>query len=58
MSIHVEYSPSLSVNVLVKKMKGRTSRLLQQVFPELGKKYWGQHFWAVEYGAWSTGNYN
>jgi len=54
--MHIEYAPSLSISVLVKKLKGRTSRLLQQEFPELGKKYWGQHFWAVGYGVWSTGN--
>ena len=54
--IHVEYPPSLSVSDMVKKIKGRTSRLLQQEFPSLGKKYWGRHFWAVGYGAWSTGN--
>jgi len=53
--MHVEYPPSLSVSMLVKKLKGRTSRLLQKEFPELGKKYWGQHFWAVGYGVWSTG---
>jgi len=54
--IHVEYPPSLSISILAKKLKGRTSHLLQQEFPELGKKYWGQHFWAVGYGVWSTGN--
>lgn len=54
--IHVEYPPSLSVSDMVKRLKGRTSRLLQQEFPALGKKYWGRHFWAVGYGAWSTGN--
>lgn len=54
--IHVEYPPSLSISVLVKKLKGRTSRILQQEFPALGKKYWGRHFWAVGYGVWSTGN--
>ena len=54
--MHVEYPPSLSISVLVKKLKGRSSRLLQQEFPELGKKYWGQHFWAVGYGVWSIGN--
>lgn len=54
--IHVEYPPSLSVSDMVKRIKGRTSRLLQQEFPALGKKYWGRHFWAVGYGAWSTGN--
>ncbi len=53
--MHVEYSPSLSISVLVKKLKGRSSRLLQQEFPTLGKTYWGRHFWAVGYGAWSTG---
>ena len=54
--LHVEYPPSLSVSVLMKKLKGRTSRLLQQEFPSLNKTYWGRHFWAVGYGAWSTGN--
>lgn len=53
--IHVEYPPSLSVSVLVKKLKGRSSRLLQKEFPNLSKQYWGRHFWAVGYGAWSTG---
>jgi REP-associated tyrosine transposase len=23
---------------------------------ELHKRYWGRHFWAIWYGAWSTGN--
>ena len=54
--MHVEYPPSLSISILVKKLKGRSSRILQQEFPELGKKYWGRHFWAVGYGVWSTGN--
>jgi len=53
--MHVEYPPSLSISNLVRKLKGRTSRLLQKEFPALGKKYWGRHFWAVGYGAWSTG---
>ncbi len=54
--MHVEYPPSLSISILVKKLKGRSSRLLQQEYPELGKKYWGRHVWAVGYGVWSTGN--
>ncbi|MFZ4547099.1 MAG: IS200/IS605 family transposase [Bacteroidales bacterium] len=54
--MHIEYPPSISVSDLVKKLKGRTSRLLQQEFLSLGKQYWGRHFWAVGYGAWSTGN--
>ena len=51
----IEYPPSKSVSDLVKKMKGRTSRLLQKEYPELEKRYWGKHFWAIGYGAWSTG---
>lgn len=54
--IQVEYPPSLSISVLVKKMKGRSSHHLQQEYPELKKRYWGQHFWGVGYGVWSTGN--
>jgi putative transposase len=53
--MHVEYTPSLSISILVKKMKGRSSRLLEKEFPKLNKQYWGRHFWAVGYGAWSTG---
>ncbi|MGL1889876.1 MAG: IS200/IS605 family transposase [Reichenbachiella sp.] len=54
--MHVEYRPSLSISELVKKLKGRSSRKLQQEFPALNKKYWGRHFWAIGYGCWSTGN--
>ena len=53
--IHIEYRPSLSISVLMKKLKGRTSRVLQIEFPQLKEQYWGRHFWAVGYGAWSTG---
>ncbi len=52
----IEYPPSKSISELVKRLKGRTSRLLQQEYPELKKRYWGKHFWAIGYGAWSTGN--
>ena len=54
--IHIEYAPKQSISELVKKMKGRSSRLLQKEFPQLQKRYWGQHFWATGYGAWSSGN--
>ncbi len=54
--MHIEYSPSKSISDLVKRLKGRSSRKLQQEFPELQRRYWGKHFWAIGYGAWSTGN--
>ena len=52
----IEYPPSKSISDLVRRMKGRTSRLLQQEYPALKRRYWGKHFWAIGYGAWSTGN--
>ena len=52
----IEYPPSKSVSDIVKRLKGRTSRLLQQEYPELQKRYCGKHFWAIGYGAWSSGN--
>jgi putative transposase len=54
--MHVEYPPSQSVSELMRRIKGRTARLLQQEYPDLQRKYWGKHFWAIGYGAWSTGN--
>ncbi len=54
--MHIEYSPKLSVSEIMKSLKGRSSNFLQEEFPELKKRYWGNHFWAVGYGAWSTGN--
>jgi len=54
--MHIEYPPKQSISNIVKKLKGRTSRILQMEFKELSKQYWGKHFWAIGYGAWSTGN--
>ncbi len=42
--IHVEYPPKLSLSNLVKRLKGRGSRRLQDEFPKLKKKYWGDIF--------------
>ena len=54
--MHVEYPPRLSMSDFVKRVKGRSSRLLQSESPELKKRYLGKHFWAIGYGAWTTGN--
>jgi putative transposase len=54
--MHIEYPSKLSISKLVKDLKGRSSRRLQEEFPKLKKRYWGRHFWAIGYGAWSTGN--
>ncbi len=41
--------PSLAPSKIMQCLKGRSSRLLQDQFPELKKKYWGQHLWARDY---------
>ena len=41
--------PQLSPAKLVQKVKGRSSRRLQEEFPHLRKKFWGQHLWARGY---------
>jgi putative transposase len=32
-----------------------TSRTVQKEYAELSKRYWGKHFWAIGYGALSSG---
>ena len=54
--LHLSYPPSLSISEIVKRLKGRSSRLLLDEFPELHRRYWGSHFWGIGYGAWSVGN--
>jgi putative transposase len=41
--------PHLAPAKVVQYIKGRSSRMLQQEFPELGKRYWGQNLWARGY---------
>ena len=41
--------PSLAPSKILQYLKGRSSRLLQEEFPELKKRYWGQHLWARGY---------
>ena len=55
MHLYVSYPPTWSISEMMKRIKGMSSRKLQQEFPNLGKQYWGKHFWAVGYGAFSSG---
>ena len=41
--------PHLAPAKVVQYLKGRSSRRLQEEFPELRKRYWGQHLWARGY---------
>ena len=51
----VSCDPVLSPAKLVQYMKGRSSRKLQDEFPELRKRYWGQQLWARGYFCASVG---
>ena len=43
----VSVPPQLAPAKLVQYLKGRSSRLLQEEFPQLKKRYWGQHLWCA-----------
>ncbi|MFT8873000.1 MAG: IS200/IS605 family transposase [Sporolactobacillus sp.] len=48
--------PSLAPSKIMQYLKGRSSRLLQDEFPELKKRYWGQHLWSRGYFCATVGN--
>ncbi len=54
--IYVPVPPYQSISKLVQYLKGKTSRKIQQEFPESRKRYWGKHLWGVGYFARTTGN--
>jgi putative transposase len=39
----------LAVSELMRRVKGRSSRKIQQEFPAIRKRYWVCHFWAQGY---------
>ena len=55
--VHVMVSPppQLAASKVVQLMKGKSSFRIQQEFPELRKRYWGQHIWARGYFCASVG---
>lgn len=52
----VSCPPSIAPSKLVQYLKGRSSRILQEQFPELQKKYWRQHLWARGYFCATVGS--
>ena len=47
--LHVSMSPELSPSKAIQYVKGRSSRLIQQEFSHIRRRYWGQHLWARGY---------
>ena len=41
--------PKLSASEVMKQIKGKTTEVMFEEFPQLRKRYWGQHFWARGY---------
>jgi putative transposase len=54
--IFAEIPPHISVSEFVKIAKGRSSRKIQQEFPDIRKKYWGCHFWGRGFFSSTSGN--
>lgn len=48
--------PTLAPSKIVQYLKGRSSRLLQEQFPELKKRYWGQDLWGRGYFCATVGS--
>ena len=46
---------TMSPSQIMQNLKGRSSRLLQEEFPGLKKRYWGQHMWARGYFCGTVG---
>lgn len=56
--VHILIScpPSIAPSKVVQYLKGRSSKLIQDEFPELKKRYWGQHLWARGYFCATVGS--
>ena len=52
----VSCPPSISVSEMLKYLKGRSSKKLQEEYKSLRKRYWGQHLWSPGYFCRSVGN--
>jgi len=47
----VEYPPKVAVSLRVNSLKGVSSRLLRQQFPDIRKRYWKGVLWSPSYFA-------
>lgn len=52
----VSVPPQVSISDLMRRIKGRSSRLMLDEFDDLSRQYWGRHLWARGYFAVSSGN--
>jgi putative transposase len=48
--------PTIAPCQIMQYLKGRSSKILQEEFVELKRRYWGQHLWAVGYFCRTVGS--
>ena len=53
--LFISMPPKISMSDLMRKVKGRSSFLIQREFPALKKRYWGQRFWGRGYFSTTNG---
>jgi len=54
--LFVSIPPHIAVSNFLKKAQGRSSRKIQQEFPELRRGHWGKHFWGRGYFSTTSDN--
>ena len=54
----VQIRPNIGVSKIVQYLKGGSSRIIREEFPELREFLWGDSFWADGYFAETAGNCN
>ena len=54
--LFVSIPPQVAVSKFVQIAKGRSSKKIQEEFPEIGKSYWGRHFWGRGFFSVTSGN--
>lgn len=53
--LFVSSPPTMAPSEIMRRLKGRTSSKLFEEFPNLKKRYWGQHFWSRGYFCATSG---
>lgn len=54
----VQLRPDISVSKAVQLLKGKSSRIIREEFPELEEFYWGNSFWADGFFVETAGRVN
>jgi putative transposase len=54
----IQFKPDIAISKMVQLMKGKSSKVIRQEFPELREFYWGDSFWADGFFAETVGTCN